>query len=471
LDIEALKIDRSGAATRRRRKRASSLLGWGALLAVLAAAGWLFRAPLGDLLDRLRLPEVRVVRATATSAAAAAAVSGTAANGYVVARTRAALSADTPGRIIEMNVVEGSVVKRGDVVARLYSDEVAAALAAAEAELASAEVGVARAQADLAVAGAEVARARAGIASARAAVDEAHASARLALINLARMRELVEKAIEPQQRLDEAQAESERSNAALAAAQAQLQTAQRSEEQAVLREAAARAAVDEVRSRLPVLAALRDQVQATLDKLVVRAPFDGVVVLKDAEVGEVVSPNAQGAQSRGSVATMVDFATLEVQVELPETSLSAAEIGAPATVYLDAFPEQAYAAHVLRIWPTANRQKATVEIRVGFDAPDGKLRPEMGARVVFAAAPAAPAEGAGPAPACILIPAGCVVRLEGRSGVFVLEREVVRFRALELGEEKAGRVPVEAGLQEGERVVVDPPDSLREGDRVRIAQD
>jgi HlyD family secretion protein len=470
VDLEALKIDRSGTAPRARARRRAPW-GWLTFAAVAMALGWLFRARIADLSDRLRLPEVEVVRATRTSAAAAAAVTGTAANGYVVARTRAALSADNPGRIVAMNVEEGTVVKKGDVVAELYSDEVAAALAAAQAELASSKTSVARADAEVGVAGADVARSRAASVAEDAAVDEARATDHLAEINLARIAGLVEQNIEPQQRLDEARAESERSHAALAAAQARLETAQRNEEQSVMRQSAASAALEEARSRLPVLSALRDQAKASLEKLQVRAPFDGVVVLKDAEVGEVVSPNAQGGQSRGSIATMVDFASLEVQVELPETSLPAVVVGAPATVFLDAYPSHGYSARVLRIWPTANRQKATVEVRVGFDAPDDKLRPELGARVVFQDSQTAQPVGE-PAPDVagrIVIPLDCIVKVDGASGAFVLERDVARFRALELGPEHLGRVRVDAGIEEGELVVVDPPASLGDGDRVRVA--
>ncbi len=468
MDLEPLKIDRSGAAEQRRRTRRATWLGWAALLALLCAAGWLFRGRVSAALDRVRLPEVSVVRVTRTSAAAAAAVSGTAANGYVVARTRAALSADTPGRIVELNVSEGSVVKKGDVVARLFADEYAAALRAAEAEIASGRVSVERAQADREAAAADVERALSAVATAEAGRDEAEAARKLARINRTRAEELVKSQVEPQQRLDEAVAEEERSTAALAVAQAGIETARRAHEQSQKQLEASDARACEARALLPVLQARRDLAAATLDKTNVRAPFDGVVVLKDAEVGEVVSPNAQGTQSRGSVATMVDFASLEVQVELPETSLGAVEIGAPATIFLDAFPSDGYAGRVLRIWPTANRQKATVEVRVGFGATDDKLRPEMGARVVFQRGEQERPPQAGPAAGSILLPTECVVRVDGRPGAFVLERDVARFRELELGEERTGRVLVENGLEDGERVVVDPPDSLRDGDRVRV---
>jgi RND family efflux transporter MFP subunit len=192
-------------------------------------------------------------------------------------------------------------------------------------------------------------------------------------------------------------------------------------------------------------------------------------VLKDAEVGEVVSPNSQGGNSRGSVATMVDWSSLEVQVELQETSLAAAVIDAPASIYLDAYPERLYPGHVKRIWPTANRQKATVEVRVGFDGPDDKLRPEMGARVVFSA-PEQASAASGPAEAMILIPRNAVARIDGQDGVFVLEREVVHFRRVQLGDERADRVLVKDGLASGERIVTNPPASLQDGERVRIKE-
>jgi len=162
-----------------------------------------------------------------------------------------------------------------------------------------------------------------------------------------------------------------------------------------------------------------------------------------------------------------------VQVEVPETSLAAVTVGAPVKTFLDAFPERAYTGRVQRIWPTANRQKATVEVRASFDAPDDRLRPEMGVRVVFgdgeAETPGADdpaAEGAaGPV---ILIPADCVVRQDGRDGVFVLERDVARWRPVSLGRRRSGSVVVETGLEDGERVVTTPPASLSDGDRVLL---
>src|SRR5262249_57017755 len=187
----------------------------------------------------------------------------------------------------------------------------------------------------------------------------------------------------------------------------------------------------EAAARLEGTKAARDQAQATLDKTEVRAPFDGIVVLKDAEVGEVVSPNVQGgSNARGSVVTMVDFASLEVQAEVPETNLPAVVVGRSARIYLDAFPDKLYRGRVDRIWPTANRTKATVEVRVAFLDRDDKLRPEMGVRVVFEEEGAKMPESSAPADArpVMLVPLDAVVKVGGERGVFVLERDRVRFQ-------------------------------------------
>src|SRR5262249_30615789 len=241
-----------------------------------------------------------------------------------------------------------------------------------------------------------------------------------------------------------------------------LATAQAGAVEAESRVTAAQAVVDETRAQLPAYSAARDLAQATLDKTEVRAPFTGIVVLKAAEGGEVASPNGQGAQSRGSVATMVDFASLQVQVEMPERNISAVEVGAPVKIFLDALPDQPYAGKVERVWPVANRQKATIEVRASFEKLDERLRPEMGVRVVFLPRGAGgPAQAEAPVPEGVFVPAGCVVRSAGgRSTLFVVERGVVRAVDLVLGEPRNERYLVEKGLSGGEELVVHPPARL-----------
>lgn len=466
MDLQKLQIDRTKARGPARRSQ-SRWFGRLVFLAVVAGVLFLFHRPLLRLADRFRLPEVRVLEVSLSRAAAAGAVQGTAANGYIVARTRAALSADTPGRIVEMNVSEGQAVEKGFVVARLYSDEVQALFARAEADLALARSSVESARAARESASGAVEEARIRVRGAHADLDDLAAALRLAELELARASTLRQEGIGSGERVEAAEAQHDQ----LLARRASLEAARDGAEQALrsreLELAAADARISEAQAFVPVKEAERAQARAALDKLEVRAPFDGVVVLKDAEVGEVVSPNAVGAQSRGSVATMVDFASLEVQVEVPEANLAAVELGSAARIFLDAYPEQGYDGRVLRIWPTANRQKATVEVRVGFETRDERLRPEMGARVVFTkdATPSTPAAEAQPT---ILLARSAVVPLEGRSHVFVLERDVARLRPVVLGAERSGRVVVEQGLTSGERVIDAPPADLQDGDRVRV---
>lgn len=466
MDLQPLQIDRSKARGSTRRTR-SRWFGRLVFLGVVGALLALFHRPLLRLADRFRLPEVRVLEVSVSRGSAAGAVQGTAANGYIVARTRAALSADTPGRIVEMNVSEGQAVPEGFVVARLYSDEVEALFRRAEADLELVSRSVASARAAREAAAGAVEEARIRVLGARADLEDLAAGLRLGELELARAITLRDEGIGSRERVEAAEANRDR----LAARGASLEAALAGAEQALrsrgLELAAADARVSEAEALVAVKEAERAQARATLDKMEVRAPFDGIVVLKDAEVGEVVSPNAVGAQSRGSVATMVDFASLEVQVEVPEANLSAVELGSAARIFLDAYPEQGYDGRVLRIWPTANRQKATVEVRVGFETRDERLRPEMGARVVFTKGAAA-AEPVADAKAAILLARSAVVPIEGRPHVFVLERDVARLRPVVLGAERSGRVVVEQGLASGERVIDAPPADLADGDRVRV---
>jgi len=518
MDLNRLKIDRGSSSSRARRRR-SPWLKRGIIAVVVFGLLWLFRQPLIGAYERLTLPEVDVVVAVKTDPRQAAALSGVAANGYVVAARRAALSADTPGRIVAMNVEEGSVVKAGDVVARLYSKEYAAALRRAEADLSVAEAAVSRAEADENVAAAAVERAQAEVAAAREseaaartdvpAAEERVADAQAAFertqTDLARGETLLERGAETQQVVDDARTRRDRAKAILNAARAAESTArarvreaasrvtaaQGAQQEAAARRAAASAAVNQARARVEVATATRDEARAILEKTEVRAPFDGVVVLKDAEVGEVVSPNSQGASSRGSVVTMVDFDSLEVQVDLPETSLAGIEEGVAANIFLDAYPADRYAGVVSRVWPTANRQKGTVELRIRFDRPDDRLRPEMGARVVFPprgkdgrdagrdaggefdgeadGTEAKDGDASGePARPAVVVPESAVVRQDGRSGVFLVERGRVRFVAVGLGETRGTRVVVEQGREGGERLVDAPGADVEDGMRVRV---
>jgi len=474
MDLHSLQIDRGPATTASpaRRRRSGPWPLRFVLLLLAAALAWLFWPMLAGFSDRIRLPEVKTMLVAETSPAAAAAVSGTAANGYIVAARRAALSSDVPGRIVELNVKEGSVVKRGEVVARLYADEYRAALERARADTASAAASVRRAQAAQSSSAADERQAKENVATAMAALEEARAQQRWATAEFRRVDDLVRGGIGSPRDLDRAQSDLDaarsHSNALEAAQRASAAAAATAAERVLV--AAADCAVAEAQQR--VAEAAQQQAQTTLDKTDVKAPFDGIVVLKDAEVGEVVSPNVQGGgNARGAVCTMVDFESLEVQANVPETSLSAVKTGAAADVVLDARPDHRYQGVVDRIWPTADRQKATVEVRIRLLQRDDQLRPEMGVRVTFAAATgAAPATTVAgePGQPLIVVPETALVEIAGKTGAFVLERDVAHFTPVRTGDRKNGRVAVLSGLQPGHRLVLEPPNTLQDGQRVRF---
>ena len=467
VDLQSLKIDRTAALPRRRNP-------WPARLVALALLGgglWLFQPSVAAFVDRVRLPAVRTAVVTEAAPAAAAAIRGAAANGYVVAARRAALSSDVPGRIVELAVKEGSVVKKGDVVARLFADEYRAALQRAEADVATADRSVQRAIAAAATAAADAVQAEAAAASAQAQATEAVAVLRYLEAEFARVDALVRNGDASARDLDRARSDRDAQQARVAATAAGARSAAAAVDVAARRNGTATEDVAVARAQAVSARAGRDLAKATLDKTDVRAPFDGVVVLKDAEVGEVVSPNVVGGTTaRGAVCTMVDFDSLEVQANVPETTLASVRQGAPADVFLDAFPDERYAGVVDRIWPTADRQKATVEVRVKLARKDERLRPEMGVRIVFRAADAPEPAAAGEKPR-IVVPEQALATVDGAVGAFVLDGDVARFRKVTAGERKGGRVVVEQGLQKDQRIVLAPPPSLRDGDRVRVQTD
>ncbi|MDP6408172.1 MAG: efflux RND transporter periplasmic adaptor subunit [Planctomycetota bacterium] len=470
-DLSALRIDRTTRAPRPGGPRARSpWLARAALLAALFFAAWLFQRPVREFIDRMRLVEVEVTRASLRNPSASA-VSGAAANGYVVARTRAALSADTPGRLVEINVTEGSLVTEGDIVARLYFDEYEAALARAQADLELARAGLTRAQAEQEAAAADLLRRHAEGSVAQAAVAETEADLDLARSDHQRSSRLFERGHVTRAQLDARTSNLAAGEARLSAAQARLASALATAEQGPSRVLVAAAASAEAGARIDLARATRDQAQATLEKTFVRAPFSGIVVQKEAEVGEVVSPNSQGgSRARGSVVTMVDLASLEVQANVPETSLGAVVVGAPAHIYLDAWPGQPYTGRIDRIWPAADRQKATVEVRIAFDSLDERLRPDMGVRVVFLESENE-VDAQAAAVAVVMIDARALVRVDDRAGVFEVDRETARWREVVVGAERMGRMTVEKGLEGGETIVLDPPASLGDGDRIRVKKE
>src|SRR5262249_37390057 len=233
--------------------------------------------------------------------------------------------------------------------------------------------------------------------------------------------------------------------------------------------------LEAARTKAASLAAQRQAAQAdegvaraNLENTNVRAPFDGTVLRKDAEVGEIVAPSsAGGGLTRTAIVTMADLATLEVEVDVNEAYIAQVQGGEPARIVLDAYPDTSFRGRVRQVVPTADRQKATVQVKVSILDHDPRILPEMGAKVVFE-------ENAAQAPSSaavaerVLVPKGAVVRDANGTRVWLVENDRAQSRTVEAGLERGDRVEIRSGLSGGESVILDPPAGLKDGARVRV---
>jgi RND family efflux transporter MFP subunit len=239
---------------------------------------------------------------------------------------------------------------------------------------------------------------------------------------------------------------------------------------------AAQAEVDSLDARI---LAQREQVRvaerqvelerANLDDTVIRAPFSGVAVSKDAQPGEMVSPvSAGGGFTRTGICTLVDMRSLEIEVDVNESYINRVSPRQDVTAVLDAYPDWSIPARVITTVPTADRQKATVLVRIGFTALDPRILPDMGIKVTFLRDDQHSAPQA--ARAVTLVPKAAV-RAEGdRTYAYVVDGDVVDRRAVTLGGVDGDRHEILAGLNAGERVVVSPPPTLTSGSKVAVQQ-
>lgn len=457
-DLSRLRIDR--AAPTAARRRASPLL-WLLVLALAGFLGWAYAT------GRLVLDDVTGGGPPVVSTAVVVAPGGPVAqpgevtgNGYVIARKRAALSTVLSGRLVAVNVEEGTTVHEGDVVARIQHDDYDVQAKAAAQDVEVARKRRAEAQKAHAAAATDLVRLRKDIEALDEAVAQARVEVERADAEVVRNRPLREQRIVDEARWTAITAAARTAAAALLAAEAKAKAGHASEAswQAEIDRRAA--AVETAEAEVVRAAEAAKQADILVEKTFVRAPFDGLVVHKDAEVGEVVAATGAGGNSRGSVATIVDPKTLEVQVELSETRLGTIAAGDVTRIVLDAAPDKAWRGKVRQVWPTADRQKATVEMRIEFVEWPPIVKPEMGARVTFLGkdAPAGPAAKTRPK-----VSRRAVVSRDGKLVVFVVAGGRVRRVEVVLGAEASGLVDVERGLEGGESVVLDPSKDLADG--------
>ncbi len=402
-DLSRLRIDRDRPSAGATRALKTSA--GLALVAVVFVAGvlWLTRGSTGH--------QVTVTLVETVGGEGSQNV-GITANGYVVARTKASVSSRISGRLAFLAVEEGSRVRRGEIIARLENEDYHAIVAQSQADQRRAE----------------------------AALLEAEAQRDQVGRHLARSSELLSQNLVPEREVEDLEAQ-------LTAAEARVGV-----QEAVVEAAKAAVGVAE----------------ANLGNTLIRAPFDGTVLRKDAEVGEVVAPMATGGGlTRGAVVTMADLETLEVEVDVNEAYIAQIESGQPARIILDAYPRDAYSGEVRQIVPTADRQRATVRVKVSILDGDDRILPEMAARVEFlenAAIGPEPDE-----PLRVFVPAAAVRDEAGQAFVWVVRNGAITRTLVEAGPVSGGRREIRSGLFGGERVVTGGFTDLTDGMIVEVA--
>lgn len=353
-------------------------------------------------------PTVRTVAARAASPAGGP-ESVLDASGYVTARRQATVSAKITGKVTEVLIEEGMRVDEGDVLARLDDTEAKAQLALARAQLASA----------------------------RSLDGEIRAQLQQAERDYARSQELFNRQLVPEQSMDAARAQRDTLRAKLAANQEAIRVAAESVSVA----------------------------QVQLDNTVIRAPFAGVVVAKAAQPGEMISPiSAGGGFTRTGIGTIVDMDSLEIQVDVNESYINRVTAGQPVEATLNAYPDWKIPGSVIAIIPAADRSKATVKVRIAIRSKDPRIVPDMGVRVAFlGGASDAPRAPVSPA---VLVPADAV----RGDAVFVYADGRVQRRTITPGKTVGAEREIVNGVRAGERVVIAPPPSLKDGAAVRLAE-
>jgi RND family efflux transporter MFP subunit len=367
-----------------------------ALLVMTAGGAWWW-------FSRERPIEVETAAVTQRQAGAQASVLN--ATGYVTARRRATVSSKITGKVVQVNVEEGMAVREGQILARLDDETQRAAVALAEAQAEAA----------------------------RRSVNESEVRLAEAKITLERVSKLVGVGYSTAAEVDAARAAVDSLVARIAAAREQVRVAERQ------------------------VALARTE----LDSTIIRAPFTGVAISKDAQPGEMVSPvSAGGGFTRTGICTIVDMNSLEIEVDVNESYINRVKPEQAVTAVLDAYPDWQIPARVITTVPSADRQKATVLVRIGFMQLDPRILPDMGVKVTFLR----DSEDGAPAARPVTLVPKSAIRTDGKqSYVFVVQNDRVDRRAITTGGTDGDRVEVLAGVNSGDRVVVSPPPELSAG--------
>jgi HlyD family secretion protein len=401
--LESLRIERSND---QRGPESSSTYKWFILVVLILALAAGAYALLRD--DAIPVQTVTAVASTSSaSGGGGAAVLN--ASGYVIARRNATVSSKVTGKVADVLIEEGMEVKEGQLIARLDDSTARPVYALAQRQLESA----------------------------RKNLQEVEVRLEEARRNLHRTEQLRKDKLVSEAQLDAAQVEV----AALAAR------------------------LEALKSDVSVAEGTVRVRAQELDDLLVRAPFDGVVISKDAQPGEMVSPiSAGGGFTRTGIATIVDMDSREIEVDVNEAFINRVRAGQRTQAVLDAYPDWVIPSHVINIVPTADRQKATVRVRIAFDELDPRILPDMGVKVTFLEESASQPEAA--ARPAVRLPARSVVRDGTSNYVWRVRNGTVERVAVRVGMERGGNIDVLSGINPGDTVVATPVQGLADGVRV-----
>ena len=402
-DLAKLKIDKSPSAFRSGRR--------GKRLYLFAAISVLILVLIGILyFTGILAPAVRVEVANVVQMYPSQTFTLLDASGYVVAQRKAAVASKVTGLLVSLSVEEGSRVKKGQIIAQLENDDVTAARKQAEANLNVSRFNLEQARADL----------------------------QDATLSFNRNKELVSRDFVAKADYDAAEARYKRAIAAVEAAEAAVKA----------NEAALRAA------------------NVAIEYTLIRAPFDAVVLTKNADVGDIVTPIGAAAEAKAAVVTIADMRSLQVEADVAESNIGVVKVGQPCEIQLDALPVSRFRGEVHMIVPTADRTKATVLVKVRFLDMDDRILPEMSAKVAFLSRPVKPDEEK---PRVVINPDALITR-NGKNVVYVVKGNSVGETPITVGKRLGDMVEVLGGVKAGERVVVKAPEKLEDGSRIKVIE-
>jgi len=400
-DLSKLKIDRSAKALPQTRRNMG--LYWGGALVILVIAMILLYFQ-GILQQSQSVQVVAISRIYPSQTFTLLNASG-----YVVAQRKAAVASKITGRLVSLMVEEGSRVKAGQIIARLENEDTLAARDQAMARLTAAE----------------------------ANLEEARAEMSLAALTYDRNKRLLERQIISKSEYDNAEARHKRAQAAVAAA-----------------EAAVKAGT----------AALQGATVA-VDYSLIRAPFDAVVLTKNADIGDIVTPLGAAATAKAAVVTIADMRSLQVEADVSESNLGLIKAGQPCEIQLDALPDSRFAGVIHMVVPTADRSKASVMVKVRFLDPDPRILPEMSAKVAFLSRPVK----SGEVQARTAVHRLALTSRGEKKALFLIQDNRARETLVRTGEPFGDMIEILDGAKAGEKVVL-KPNRLKDGAKIKIAE-